>query len=153
MADGGGHGRHVAECGRVVQHGRPAEGLDGGGLAAGSALEAVDRRDVELVGAVAVGDLLGRDLDLLLPCVHSDHTVDSDVDTWQEVAVVGEGAGGAGVTEHRARHREVCGAAATALGALAFRTAKKKSNQQHVQRKKQPWLLHGVVLHLPTELV
>lgn len=78
MADGGGDGRHVADRGGVVQHGRPAEGL-GGGCAGGGALEAVDRRDVQLVGAVAVGHLLRRDLDLLLGIrVHFDHAVQPD---------------------------------------------------------------------------
>ena len=78
MAGGGGHGRHVAERGGVVQHGGPAEGLGGGG-AGGGALEAVDRRDVKLVGAVAVGHLLRGDLDLLLGIgVHFDHAVQPD---------------------------------------------------------------------------
>ena len=78
MAGGGGHGRHVAERGGVVQHGGPAEGLGGGG-AGGGALEAVDRRDVQLVGAVAVGHLLRGDLDLLLGIgVHFDHAVQPD---------------------------------------------------------------------------
>jgi len=81
VADGGGHGRHVAQRGRVVQHGRPAEGLRGGRTGRG-ALEAVDRRDVQLVGAVAVGHLLGRDLDLLLGIrVHFDHAVQSNFNT------------------------------------------------------------------------
>lgn len=115
VAGGGGYGRHVAERRRVVQHGGPAEGH---GLAAGGAPEASDRRDVKPVGAVAVGDLLGRDLDLLLGCrAHSDRAVDPDLHIWQEVAVVGEGAGGAGVAEHRARHREV-GSPAAALRSL-----------------------------------
>lgn len=78
VTGGGGDGRHVAELGGVVEDGRPAEGLGGGG-AGGGALEAVDRRDVELVGAVAVGHLLRRDLDLLLGIrVHFDHAVQSD---------------------------------------------------------------------------
>lgn len=81
MADGGGHGRHAAQRGRVVQHGRPAEGL-AGGRAGRRALEAVDRRDVQLVRAVAVGHLLRRDLDLLLGVrVHFDHAVQPDSDT------------------------------------------------------------------------
>lgn len=105
VAGGGGYGRHVAERRGVVQHGGPAEGR---GLAAGGAPEASDRRDVEPVGAVAVGGLLGRNLDLLLGRrAHSDRAVDSDLHIWQEVAVVGKGAGRAGVAEHRARHREV----------------------------------------------
>jgi hypothetical protein len=65
VAEGGGHRRHVTERGGVVQHGGAAEGL-GGRRAGGGALESVDRRDVQLVRAVAVGDLLGSDLDLLL---------------------------------------------------------------------------------------
>lgn len=52
VAGGGADSRHVAECGGVVQNGGPAEG---DGLAAGGAPEAVDHRDVEPVGAVAVG--------------------------------------------------------------------------------------------------
>lgn len=61
--------------------------------------------------------------------------------TWQEVAVLGEGAGGAGVTEHGADHREVRGAA---LRALALR-ATKESGEQHqdLQRGRRSWLLHG----------
>lgn len=162
MADGGGHGRHVAQRGGVVQHGRPAEGL-GGGRARRGALEAVDRRDVQLVGAVAVGHLLGRDLDLLLGIrVHFDHAVQSDFYTWQEVAVLGEGAGGAGITENGAHHREVSGGATTtiaALRALALRTAKKSGKQhQDLQRERQPQLqlvLHGAAAppQLHTELV
>uniref|UniRef100_A0A0A9GM75 Uncharacterized protein n=1 Tax=Arundo donax TaxID=35708 RepID=A0A0A9GM75_ARUDO len=158
MADGGGHRRHVAERRGVVQHGGAAEGL-GGGLAGGGALEAVDRRDVQLVGAVAVGHLLGRDLDLLLGFrVHFDHAVQPDFDAWQEVAVVGEGAGRAGVTEHRADHGEVCGAATAAgasLRALALRTGKKTGEQhQNLQRKRQSWPLHGAAPpHLHTELM
>ena len=79
VSGGGGDGWHVAERGGVVQDGGPAEG---DGLAAGGALEAVNRWDVQLVGAVAVGGLLGRDLDVLLGRgVHPDHAVDPDFDT------------------------------------------------------------------------
>lgn len=135
MAHGGGQGRHVAERGGVVQHGGPAEGDGGGG---GGAADAVDRRDVQLVRAVAVGGLLGCDLDLFFGRgVCSERAVDSYSDAWQEVAVVGEGAAGARVTEHRARHRQIC---AAAMRALAFRTWKKKKknrNQQHLQHKKR----------------
>ena len=123
VAGGGGHGRHVAERRGVVQHGGPAEGR---GLAAGGAAEAGDRRDVEPVGAVAVGGLLGRDLDLLLGSrAHSDRAVDSHLHIWQEVAVVGEGAGGAGVAEHGAGHRE-----AGSTRPLALAGKKKQSGDQ-----------------------
>jgi hypothetical protein len=156
VADGGGDRRHVAERRGVVDDGGAAEGVGGGG-GGGGALEAVDRRDVELVRAEGVGHLLGGDLDLLLGRrFHADHAVDSHFDTWQEVAVVGEGAGGAGVAEHRAGHRQVrragAGAATAAFTlsrALTMCTTerKKKSNQYHLQgKKKQPRLLHGVVL-------
>lgn len=75
VADGGGHGGHVAECGGVVQYGRSAEGLCGG-CARGGALEAIDRWNVQLVGAVAVSHFLSRDLDLLLRIrVQFDHAV------------------------------------------------------------------------------
>ena len=67
--------------------------------------------------------------------------------TWQEVAVFGEGAGGAGVTEHGADHREVGTAAAAraALRALALRAVKKsgKHHHQDLQRERRSWFLHG----------
>lgn len=136
VAGGGGQGRHVAERRGVVQHGGPAEGR---GLAAGGAPEAGDRRDVEPVGAVAVGGPLGRDLDLLPGRrARPDRAVDPDLHAWQEVAVVGEGAGGAGVAEHGAGHREV------GVGPLAPAGKKQQSgDQQNLQRKKQHWFLHG----------
>ena len=66
--------------------------------------------------------------------------------TWQEVAVFGEGAGGAGVTEHGADHREVGAAPArAALRALALRAVKKsgKHHHQDLQRERRSWFLHG----------
>jgi hypothetical protein len=45
----------------IVQHVRPTEGLNDH-RASSSALEAVDGRALQLVGAVAVGDLLDNDL-------------------------------------------------------------------------------------------
>ena len=66
--------------------------------------------------------------------------------TWQEVAVFGEGAGGAGVTEHGADHREISAAATrAALRALALRAVKKsgKHHHQDLQRERRSWFLHG----------
>ena len=72
--------------------------------------------------------------------------------TWQEVAVFGEGAGGAGVTEHGADHREISAAAAAttaaaraALRALALRAVKKsgKHHHQDLQCERRSWFLHG----------
>lgn len=84
VADGGGDRRHVAERRGVVDDGGAAEGVGGGG-GGGGALEAVDRRDVELVRAEGVGHLLGGDLDLLLGRrFHADHAVDSHFDTCDE---------------------------------------------------------------------
>jgi hypothetical protein len=72
-----------------------------------------------------------------------------DQSTWQEVAILGEGAGGAGVTEHGAHHREVSGGAATAVRALALRASKKSGKQE---RERQPQLV-AAPPHLHTELV
>ena len=68
--------------------------------------------------------------------------------TWQEVAVFGEGAGGAGVTEHGADHREISAATAAtraALRDLALRAVKKsgKHHHQDLQRERRSWFLHG----------
>ena len=74
--------------------------------------------------------------------------------TWQEVAVFGEGAGGAGVTEHGTDHSEISVAAAAAaataatraaLRALALRAVKKsgKHHHQDLQRERRSWFLHG----------
>jgi hypothetical protein len=70
-----------------------------------------------------------------------------DQSTWQEVAILGEGAGGAGVTEHGAHHREVSGGAATTVRALALRAAKKSGKQE---RERQPQLV-AAPPHLHTD--